>query len=120
MLKRENGARPHRKWHARRFVPLVIIPLAIVFATVCGRTQAASTQPVSTVVHTRVVDSTPPAKVSSSRQRAAGDTPTAHRSASNLSLIIEPDAGIAPLYALLRSAHHSVDIVIYELEDNRA
>lgn len=35
-------------------------------------------------------------------------------------MLIEPGAGMAPIYALLRSAHHSVDLVMYELEDTQA
>jgi len=34
--------------------------------------------------------------------------------------VVEPDAGLGPVYALLRSARHSVDVEIYELEDDRA
>jgi len=37
-----------------------------------------------------------------------------------LSLVVEPDAGLAPVYDLLRSARHSVDVEIYELEDDQA
>ena len=52
---------------------------------------------------------------------AAPPAHTAMRSSSvGLTLITEPDAGIAPIYALLRSAHKSVDLVIYELEDTQA
>jgi phosphatidylserine/phosphatidylglycerophosphate/cardiolipin synthase-like enzyme len=39
---------------------------------------------------------------------------------SGLSLIAEPDAGLAPIYALLGSARHSLDLEIYELEDDQA
>ena len=37
-----------------------------------------------------------------------------------LSLLIEPGAGMAPIYALLDSARHRVDLVMYELEDTHA
>lgn len=40
--------------------------------------------------------------------------------AGGLSLVVEPDAGLAPVYALLRSARRSVDVEIYELEDDQA
>jgi cardiolipin synthase len=40
--------------------------------------------------------------------------------AAGLSALIEPGAGMAPIYALLRSAHHSVELVMYELEDTQA
>lgn len=37
-----------------------------------------------------------------------------------LSLLIEPDAGMSSIYALLGSARHAVDLTMYELEDTRA
>jgi len=37
-----------------------------------------------------------------------------------LRLIIEPGAGMSPIYALLSSARHTLDMVMYELSDNRA
>jgi cardiolipin synthase len=40
--------------------------------------------------------------------------------ASPLSLVVEPAAGPEPVYALLRSARRSVDVEIYELEDDQA
>ena len=52
----------------------------------------------------------------------AGSTATSSASTSPaaLSLLIEPGAGMAPIYALLGSARHRVDLVMYELEDARA
>ncbi|MFI5285705.1 MAG: phospholipase D-like domain-containing protein, partial [Candidatus Dormibacteria bacterium] len=48
--------------------------------------------------------------------------PTSHKvmPATPLSLLIEPDAGLGPLYEILGSAQHSVDLIMYELEDSRA
>jgi cardiolipin synthase len=37
-----------------------------------------------------------------------------------LSLLIEPDQGIAPIYALIASAHKSIDLTMYELVDTNA
>jgi phosphatidylserine/phosphatidylglycerophosphate/cardiolipin synthase-like enzyme len=37
-----------------------------------------------------------------------------------MSMLIEPDAGMGAIYALLASARHAVDLVMYELEDTRA
>ena len=47
-------------------------------------------------------------------------TSPASTSPAALSLLIEPGAGMAPIYALLDSARHRVDLVMYELEDTRA
>ena len=37
-----------------------------------------------------------------------------------LSLLVEPAAGIAPLYRLIESARHSVQMTMYELDDQAA
>jgi len=37
-----------------------------------------------------------------------------------LSVLTEPDQGIAPVYALLRAAQHSIDLTMYELADTQA
>lgn len=37
--------------------------------------------------------------------------------ASTAGLVIEPDAGIAPIQELIRSAQHTLDMTMYELED---
>lgn len=42
------------------------------------------------------------------------------RSSTLLSILIEPAAGMAPIYALLESARHALDLTMYELEDTRA
>jgi len=51
---------------------------------------------------------------------ASTATAPASTSPAALSLLIEPGAGMAPIYALLDSARHSVDLVMYELEDTHA
>ena len=54
-------------------------------------------------------------------KRAHSGSAARSRSRSGpLSLVIEPNAGPAPVYALLRSARRSVDVEIYELEDDQA
>ena len=40
--------------------------------------------------------------------------------AGAVQLVVEPDAGIAPIYHLLASARRSLELVMYELEDPRA
>jgi cardiolipin synthase A/B len=35
-------------------------------------------------------------------------------------LVIEPDAGLSPVYSLIKSARHSLDMTMYELNDQRA
>lgn len=44
----------------------------------------------------------------------------ASASGDPLTLITEPDAGMAPIYAFLASARHTVDLVMYEFEDVEA
>jgi cardiolipin synthase A/B len=40
--------------------------------------------------------------------------------AGTLSLLVEPDDGPAPIYALIASAHHQLDLAMYELVDTDA
>lgn len=47
-------------------------------------------------------------------------TAPASTSPAAISLLVEPGAGLAPIYALLNSARHRVDLVMYELEDTHA
>jgi cardiolipin synthase len=40
--------------------------------------------------------------------------------ADDLSLLVEPDQGLAPIYALIASAHERIDLTMYELVDTDA
>lgn len=40
--------------------------------------------------------------------------------AGDLSLLVEPDQGLTPIYALMASAHRSIDLTMYELVDTDA
>ena len=52
--------------------------------------------------------------------RAAASRSRSRAAAGALSLVVEPDAGLAPVYTLLRSARHRLDLEIDELEDDQA
>lgn len=49
-----------------------------------------------------------------------GSARAALRPSALLSILVEPAAGMAPIYALLESARHALDLTMYELEDMRA
>ena len=51
--------------------------------------------------------------------RAPTSTPPAY-AAGDLSLLVEPDQGLAPIYALIGSAHERIDLTMYELVDTDA
>jgi cardiolipin synthase len=57
---------------------------------------------------------------SSSIAPPAVSTPPSSLAAGALSLIVEPDQGIAPIDAVLAQARHSLDMVMYELVDTTA
>jgi cardiolipin synthase len=46
--------------------------------------------------------------------------PIATQPPAKLSILIEPDAGMAEIYALIASARHTLDLTMYELEDTHA
>ena len=70
---------------------------------------ASATTPASTPTTspTPLVPTTPPTAI-------AAAAPVA------LSLVLEPNQGMNPIYALLTSARHTVDLTMYELEDTYA
>jgi phosphatidylserine/phosphatidylglycerophosphate/cardiolipin synthase-like enzyme len=74
---------------------LIVTPLAILLATSLATGCAARSQETAPVVAP-----TPPAGA--------------------LSVLTEPDQGVAPIYALLASAKHSIDLAMYELVDPQA
>ena len=47
-------------------------------------------------------------------------TPSGQTTAGQLSLLVEPDQGMAPIYALIASARRSIDLTMYELVDTDA
>jgi cardiolipin synthase len=51
---------------------------------------------------------------------ASGALPRGAGLAATLSVLIEPGAGMAPIYALFATARHTLDLTMYELEDSRA
>jgi cardiolipin synthase A/B len=51
---------------------------------------------------------------------ATSATPSAAPPAGQLSLLVEPDAGMAPIYALIASARSHIDLTMYELVDTDA
>jgi cardiolipin synthase len=72
--------------------------------------------PAESATATAGATSTPSASaLKASPAASAAPTPPAA-----LSLIIEPGAGMGEIDALIASAHHSVDVTMYELEDTDA
>ena len=87
---------------------VLLIVLSALLAIICAPAAAWGKAPAAS------------AQASPLKGRAARVVQAARRAASSLSLITEPDAGPAPVYALLRSARRSVEVEIYELEDSTA
>jgi cardiolipin synthase len=85
----------HHLWAASVASTIAVV----VFVTACGTRGARG--PATT--------SAPPVASSS-----VGSAPGA------LSLLVEPDQGLAPIYALIASAHHTLDLAMYELVDTDA
>jgi cardiolipin synthase len=102
----------------------------LIVAAVAGALLAAShRRPPTLAARPALRTPTPhPAKTKKAYRRAgrAGASapplprPAQAGAASPLSLVVEPAAGPEPVYALLRSARRSVEVEIYELEDDQA
>jgi cardiolipin synthase A/B len=83
---------------------------AMTVAVIAG---CAASPPAGSPTSTPTTTSTPPASTSPSTAIATA-APVA------LSLVLEPNQGMNAIYALLTSAHHTVDLTMYELEDTQA
>ena len=69
------------------------------------------------LVGCRAPGPTAPSVATSASQSTSGSTAPSHTTPGQLSLLVEPDQGIAPIYALIASAHKSIDLTMYELVD---
>ena len=97
----------------------MVIALAAVLLAISHRTPSATSGGSASVAATPRPSPTR-AHRTTTRLKASGAATRSRVAAGALSLAVEPDAGLRPVYALLRSAHRSVDVEIYELEDDRA
>ncbi len=73
----------------------------------------------SLLVGCRTAGPTAPSAATSARPSPSGPTPSG-TTPGQLSLLVEPDQGIAPIYALIASARKSIDLTMYELVDTDA
>jgi len=111
-------ARPKRvrTWSATCAVALLVgVALA---ASACGTPTAArhgaatsKTRSTSTTTSTSVTSSTPTTPATTTPATAAP---------SALSLLVEPQGGMTPLYNFMSSARESLDMTMYELSDQAA
>jgi cardiolipin synthase len=61
-----------------------------------------------------------PGPAAPSGPTSAGATTSGGTTPGQLSLLVEPDQGMAPIYALIASARKSIDLTMYELVDTDA
>ena len=104
---------------------LAVLTLVIgVSACGTGGSKATSTTALasgtSSTISTAISDTQAIAGGAAITTTATAATAAPAAAASGLSLVVEPDAGLGPLYGLLSSARKSVDLVMYELEDSKA
>ena len=118
-----NSVNRRRRHRAAAIVVGSLVVLAIVIAAIvssAGGTKATSSSTLASGTSSTIstaIASTQAMATSGSIGVAATTTTTT--TASWLALVVEPDAGLTPLYALLRSARKSVELVMYELEDSQ-
>jgi cardiolipin synthase A/B len=68
----------------------------------------------------RTAGPTAPSAATSASAAASGPTKPATTTPGQLSLLVEPDQGMAPIYALIAAARTSIDLTMYELVDTDA
>ena len=102
-------------------VGALLIIIVAVAAVLFGTGHHSPSSPGDAIPQTSLPAPRPGATTSHGPASHAKAPPSARRAAGGgLALFVEPDAGLAPVYDLLRSARHSVEVEIYELEDDRA
>ena len=111
------GRSRRRRQNAGALLLIVIVVAAVLVATSHQTPSAPAGQPAS---HSPSPRPKKAKKAKKHTQKRAAQTSQPAGSASVLSLVVEPDAGPTPVYALLRAARRSVDVEIYELEDDQA
>jgi cardiolipin synthase len=73
------------------------------------------------LVGCRAPGPTAPSIATSASQSTSGLSTAPNRTTpGQLSLLVEPDQGMAPIYALIASARKSIDLTMYELVDTDA
>jgi len=92
----------------------VVAALFAIAALLAG-CQAAGTAARTSSGAPTVADAATPSSATS-----ASPTTSAPAAGDQLSLLVEPDQGMAPIYALIASAHQSIDLTMYELVDTDA
>ena len=111
------GRSRRRRQNAGALLLIVIALAAVLVATSHQTPSAPAGQPA---LHSPSPRPKKAKKAKKHTQKSAASTSRPAVSKSALSLVVEPDAGPAPVYALLRAARRSVDVEIYELEDDQA
>ncbi len=98
----------------RVFVVTLIAVVVLLAINACGNTAARQTAPRATFGSPPAVAQPQPA---TARPRARTGWP--HR-AGTLRVLVEPQAGLGPVYRLIDGARSSVDLTMYELADPTA
>jgi cardiolipin synthase len=99
--------------------------LTLIFLAGCNAAGTASPSGPTTSGPTTARPTTSgPTAPSPTASGPTAPSPTTSRptstTAGQLSLLVEPEQGIAPIYALIASAHKSIDLTMYELVDTDA
>ena len=112
--------RPRRRSKQSGTLLLVVIVVAVALVATARHTAGAPAAPPPSHSPTPRSSATRAHRANSRPRRAATPAARPAASAGGLSLYVEPNSGPTPVYALLRSARHTVDLEIYELEDDQA
>ena len=119
-----NSVRRSRRHLVAAVVVGGLVMLAVVIAVIASNTPGAKA--TSTTATAESASSTISTAIATTQAMTTvgkiniTTTTATTATVSGLSLMVEPYAGPTPLYALLRSARKTVDLVMYELEDMQA
>ncbi len=102
----------------RRAILLTFTAAALAAVSGCGAASQPGARPPSGP--TAGTARTASASASPRSANSRGSTPGSAGAAGSLRLLVEPQAGIGPIYRLITSARSSVDLSMYELIDHAA
>jgi cardiolipin synthase A/B len=95
-------------------------PVLCVAVCLAGCSRASGGNESSAPARNKVDTTTTPVEGGAATTTTSSSTATATASPRGLSLLVEPQAGMTPVYDLMSSARHSLDMTMYELSDPRA
>ncbi len=97
-------------WRVRAALAARLVPVTLLLAGCAAQASSGSSGTATT---------SRPGPTAPAADRNTARSPSVPTTRSEWSLVVEPDDSMAPLYSLMSSAEHRLDMTMYELADSR-